>query len=106
MNLESFFPPGYSSLQDFILHYHENNQVHENTEKQEENQETVSLNLQSSLDDSPEDFKKEKVTKYVPKHHKQSGSKREYYERSNNSTIHPLLLLKPEEIEFEPITIN
>ena len=110
MNSKLLLPPGYRSVQDFILHYHRNNRVNDDTQLNEQPQPsaTNSKDIKRSkvLNNSPETFKKEIVMKKVPEPIPvpNQGTKRQYYERAQKSDIHPSILLKPEQMTFLPIT--
>lgn len=107
-HIKSLLPPGYTSVQDFILHYHQNNRVvQENANNQNGNQESKqNFKRTKVLDNSPDSFKKEIVMKQVPVSNitLESNGKRSFYEREQTSDVHPSSLLKPDQITFKPIT--
>ena len=103
-------PEGYFSVQDFILHYHQNNRGEQEIGQTKTNQnldpEIQKFKRTKVLDDSPETFKKEIVMKNIPVSNAtlDSNEKRNYYEREQKSDVHPSTLFKPEQITFKPIT--
>ena len=107
--MKSLLPPGYRSVQDFILHYHQNNRC-ANTDElpapQQPKIDTTKIKRTKVLDDSPEAFKKEIVMKKIPnsKLPETIPGKRQFYEKKHPSDVHPSTLTKPDQITFHPIT--
>ena len=103
MSVRNDIPFGYKSVQDYILHLAGNYGRKTSTKTNNSNQIE-----KPKLQDSGDDFKKENFlrVKHQPVRPSDQGSNnnaRLFYERTQNSDVHPTQLMNPEDIDFQPI---
>ena len=99
MSVRNDVPPGFRSVQDYILHLSGIDFNRPNN--------TSAIFEKPVLEDSGDDFKKENCLKVqhklTPENTLNQNNKRCFYERPQNSSVHPDSLMNPKDINFQPI---